>query len=146
MYKRTVYIQFFLLERKKPPYAVDSMVEQWLKSKLPVTESSPKIWEWLNAALIFVLKKIIGAAALTFQAGAIGAFTFADTIAYVLQKGIDLSKALGEWVLLLMRKIMQVLGARIVETREEMTRAVMRRALLMCVISAPANRALRTSS
>lgn len=118
------------LERKKPPYAVESMVEQWLKSNLPVSESSPKIWEWLNAALIFVLKKIIGAAALTFQAGAIGALTFADTIAYVLRKGIDLSMAIGEWVVLLMRKIMQVLGARVIETREELTRDVMRKALI----------------
>jgi len=118
------------LERRSPPYTIESAVEQWLQSKAPVSASSPKIWEWINSGLIYVLKKIIGNAALALQAGFIGALTVADTIAYILRKGIDLSKAIGQWVVHLMRKIMQVLGLRVVESKEELTKAVMRKALI----------------
>lgn len=117
------------LERRSPPYTVESVVEQWLKSKIPVSASSPKIWEWINAGLIYVLKKIAGSAIVALQAGFMGVLTVADTIAWILRKGIDLSKAAGQWVIYLMRKIMQVLGMKIVETSKELTQALMRTTL-----------------
>lgn len=104
------------LERRAPPYSLDTAVESWLKSKIPVNAGSPKIWQWINAALIYVLKKIVGVAALALQTGFMGTVSLADTIAWTLRKGIDLSKAVGQWVLYLMRKIMQVLGMKPVES------------------------------
>jgi len=118
------------LERKAPPYSVDSMVEQWLQSHSPVNSSSPKILEWINAGLIYILKKIAGSALLVVQGIFIGALTPIDTIAYILRKGIDLTVSLGQWVVHLMRKIMQVLGLRVIDNKEELTQAVMRDALM----------------
>lgn len=114
------------LERRRPPYTLEHAVEQWLKSTSPVTESSPHIWQWINEAIIFVIKKVLGAAALVFQSGFIGALTVADTIAYMLRKGIELSLMLGQWVLMLMNKIMQVLGMKQTESTESLDHDFMR--------------------
>lgn len=122
------------LERRSPPYSMETVVEQWLKSKIPVSASSPKIWEWINAALIYVLKKVAGAAIVAIQAGFIGALTVADTIAWILRKGIDLSKAASQWVIRLMRKIMQVLGMKVVESSKELTQTLMQNTLTRLMI------------
>lgn len=88
-----------------------------------------RVYEWLNAALIYVLKKIIGAAALAVQGVFIGVHSLADTIAYILRKGYDIYKAASSWVTWLMQKIMQVLGKKIPQKAEEFTHDIMRDAL-----------------
>ena len=121
------------LERMRPPYSIEKAVEQWLKSKSPVTSSSPHIWQWINEAIIYILRKAFGAAAKVLQGGFIGAITLADTIAYMLQKGIELSAAIGGWVLLLMRKIMEVLGLKKIETIETLDQTLMRNMMIKLI-------------
>ncbi len=121
------------LEQMRPPYSIESAVEQWLKSKSPVTSSSPHIWQWINEAIIYILRKAFGAAAKTLQGGLIGAVTLADTIAYMLQKGIEMSVAIGEWVLLLIRKIMEVLGLKKVEKIETLDQTLMRNMMIKLI-------------
>ncbi len=118
-------------ERFKPPYTIETKIERWLQSTMPVSESSPKIWEWINSALIYVLKKIFGAALHGLQAVLIDALTLADTIAYILRKSLvdPILKPMSNWVLLLMKKIMQVLGRKVPEKEEELTHDLMRHAL-----------------
>lgn len=118
------------LERRKPPYTIESGVEQWLRSLSPVNASSPKIWEWINAGIIYVLKKIVGVAITIIQGGFIGVLTVADTIAYILRRGIDISVSIGEWIVHLMRKIMQALGMRVVADKKDLTQEVMRTAMI----------------
>lgn len=121
------------LERMQPPYSIERAVEQWLKSKSPVTSSSPHIWQWINEAIIYILRKAFGAAATVLQGGFIGAVTLADTIAYMLRKGIELSIAIGQWVLLLMRKIMEVLGLKKVEKVETLDQTLMRNMMIKLI-------------
>lgn len=121
------------LERLRPPYSIEKAVEQWLKSKSPVTSNSPFIWQWINEAIIYILRKAFGAAAKVLQGGFIGAVTLADTIAYMFQKGIELSAAIGGWVLLLMRKIMEVLGLKKVETIETLDQTLMRNMMIKLI-------------
>ena len=121
------------LERLRPPYSIERAVEQWLKSKSPVTSSSPHIWQWINEAIIYILRKAFGAAATVLQGGFIGAITLADTIAYMLSKGIELSIAIGEWVLLLMRKIVEVLGLKKIETIETLDQTLMRNMMIKLI-------------
>lgn len=82
-------------------------------SKAPVSVSSPKIWHWINAGLTYVLSKLLGSAVGALQLGFTGVLTLADTIALILRRGIDLSRAAGEWVMRLMKKIMQALGMKV---------------------------------
>ncbi len=89
------------------------------------------------------------------QGAFIGGLSLADKIAWLLLQGIDLTldtgeKAIGlavdtgKWVLCLMRKMMQALQMKIVETKEELTRALMRIVLerIMDKISREAVKAL----
>lgn len=121
------------LERMQPPYSIERAIEQWLKSKSPVTSSSPHVWQWINEAIIYILRKAFGAAATVLQGGFIGAITLADTIAYMLRKGIELSIAIGEWVLLLMRKIVEVLGLKKIETIETLDQTLMRNMMIKLI-------------
>jgi triacylglycerol lipase len=133
------------LERAAPLYTVENAVEEWLKSKMPVTASSPKVWEWINAALIFVLKKVGVGLFATLEAGLIGIDTIADKVAWILHKGTDLSKGASEWVMHLMRKIMQALGMKIAKTAAELTRTLLHSVLvrLMNRMTEEAQRAIR---
>lgn len=121
------------LERRKPPFSIETAIEQWLKSKSPISSSSPHVWQWLNESLIYVLKKISYAFFTSVQAGVIGIVTIADTIAYMLRKGIDISEKVGELVLMLMRKIMQALGLPANKPKESFDQRFMRNIMLQLV-------------
>jgi len=126
-------------------YNVESLVEEWLRSKSPVNPNDAKVWQWINSAIIYVLKKISMPLFLSIQSGAIGAITIADKIAWILRKGIELSKDIGTWVILLMRKIMQALGMAVAKSAEHLTRNLMRHILIMLTerVSGEARKAVR---
>ena len=108
------------------PYNVEAAIENWLRSKTPVTSASPTFWRWIDSALIYVLKKVAMTSILALQGVLIGAFTLADKIAYILAKGIELADNLSIWIEHLMRKMMQALGMRVVKAKEELTRNLIR--------------------
>jgi len=117
-----------LLERRSPPFEVESMVEEWLRSKSPVNSGSHKIWQWINSGIIYVLKKISGPLILALQAGLIGVITIADLVAMLLIKGLELITAAGEWIYRLIVKMMQAVGMAVVEVKD-ISKDLMRRVL-----------------
>ncbi len=133
------------LSGRAPLYTVESAIEHWLKSKIPIDTANPKIWDWLNAALVYVLKKIFTGLFVTVETCLTGVDTIADKIAWILRKGIDLSKNASEWVMHLMRKIMQAVGMKVVEKAADLTNALLKSALLqlMTKMTAEAQRAIR---
>jgi triacylglycerol lipase len=108
------------------PYTVEAAIESWLKSKTPVDASSAAFWRWIDSALIYVLKKVAMTAVLSLQSAFIGTFTLADRIAYILAKGVSLADNVSIWVERLMRKIMLALHMKVVETKKELTHALIR--------------------
>ncbi|GAB2189883.1 lipase family protein [Sessilibacter sp. MAH2] len=116
------------------PFTLESSIENWLKSKSPVSTSSPTFWRWLDSAIIYVLKKVLskalGALALGLQGVLISGFTVADKLAYILSKGIDLAEHLSIWVERLVRKMMSALGMKAAKSKDEMTRDLIRTVLL----------------
>jgi hypothetical protein len=119
------------LERRKPPYALDSAVKLWLESKSPVHIGSPRVGEWINAAITYVTTRILKAAIGTVQFGLMGTMTIADTLAWILMKGVDFSKEtgmneVGRLVFLLANKIMQILGMGIPDENIKLTREYLR--------------------
>lgn len=124
---------------KTPPpnSGYDRFVEKWLESYGSVNPFRADTWGWINAGLEYVLKKILGNAAIQLQGPFIGGLFLADKIAWLPVKGIGLTvdtaqagigRAVdtGKWVLRLMRKMMQALHMKVVETKEELTRSLMR--------------------
>lgn len=112
------------------PYTIEAAIEQWLKSKSPVDSSSATFWRWVDAALIYVIKKISMGAVLALQGSIIGAVTLADKLAYLLAKGIELADHISDWIELLMRKIMQALHMKVAASKKELTRDLIRSVLI----------------
>lgn len=103
----------------------ESGIVQWLKSSTPVGLTIT-VMEWLNQALVYVLKKCLNGAAWVIS-GAMGtSFTLMDQLAYVLKKGIDISENVSSLVLQLIRKIMEILGMKRVLKAADMTRDFIR--------------------
>ncbi len=100
-------------------------IEHWLKSDKPMNPADPKTWEWINAGLTWVLRKVIGGAAMVLQAPIMSSISLADKIAWTLHKGFDLSVDASGWVLSIMRKIMQALGMKVANAASELTRQFM---------------------
>ena len=119
-----------LLATPEQPYTVEAAIEQWLKSKTPVDSSSASFWRWVDAALIYVIKKISMGAIYALQGAIIGTMTLADKIAYLLAKGIDLAEHISNWVELLMRKLMQALHMKVASTKQELTQSLIRQVLI----------------
>lgn len=122
--------------------AYTNSIEYWLKSDKPLNPADPKTWEWINAGLTWVLRKVIGGTAVYLQSPIISALSLADKIAWILRKGIDLSIDAGGWVLSLMRKIMQALGMRVAKAATELTQQFMR-IILRCLIEKMSGEARR---
>lgn len=124
-------------------YNIESFVEEWLRSKSPVDINSASFWQWVDSALIYVLKKVAMVAIMALQSALIGAFTLADKIAYILAKGIDLAENISIWVELLMRKLMQALGMKVAASRKELTQSLIKQVLIR--ITEKANREARNA-
>ncbi len=112
-----------------PASSNEKLIERWLASDRSVNPFNPKTWDWINAGLQWVLKKVMAGAGAALQSPFVMGFSLADKIAWLLRKGIDATKVAGNWVLRLMRKIMQALRIAVVNTVKELTHAFMRRVL-----------------
>ena len=86
-------------------------IEPWLNNKSPIS-FTPTNLEYLDKAINYVLLKVAKGIGTAVGAGLTGSFTLLDQLAYILRKGIDLTKHLSTLVLSLLRKIAELLGMR----------------------------------
>lgn len=117
-------------------------VVQWLKSSAP-TGLTIAALEWLNEALVYVLKKCLNGAAWAISQSMGSSFTLMDQLAYVLKKGIDISENVSSLVLHLIRKIMEILGMRRVLKATDLSREFIRHIFLR--LQAKANEYAKTA-
>jgi len=111
-------------------YDVDWAIEQWLKSNRFTSADSNTFLRWAESALIYIMKKLLLGAAVVLQGALMGISTLADKLAYILAKGVNLVDNISYWVMRFMHKIMRALGMKAAKTKEELTRGVIRTALL----------------
>ncbi|HEY7771720.1 MAG TPA: lipase family protein [Marinagarivorans sp.] len=120
----------------------EAQMQQWLESGIKVEPRSTTAWQWVSSALFYVLRKIVGFSMSKLQATFTGIVTLADSIALLLQKGLDNDpddpngpsggasrKGVGYWITRLMIKIMQILGWSSNIKRDNLTRRFMQNAL-----------------
>lgn len=112
------------------PYTLESALETWLKSKSPVDPSSASFWRWIDAALIYVIKKVAMSAIISLQGAFISMFTIADKIAYILAEGINVADSVSVWVEHLMRKLMQALNMTVPSNKKELTKQLIKQVLV----------------
>jgi|SRR5690554_4526163 len=117
---------YFILNNK---YKSDEGIINWLESKSPTGLTITSL-KWLNQALEYVLKKCLKGAAMLISSFAGTSFTLMDRLAYILCKGIDLSKNISSLVVSFIRKIMEILGMRRTLQAVDLTKDFIRSALL----------------
>lgn len=92
-----------------PAKHTNAGIERWLKRHPTIGFTLSSI-EWLSDALLYVLKKCAGSAALAISNTFTSTFSLMDQIAYILKKGLDKTKSVSEWVIRLLNRIMFMLG------------------------------------
>jgi hypothetical protein len=93
----------------KPEVKTDAGIAKWLKQKGPVGVSITAL-EWLNSAIVFVIKKCIASAEWLIEKAMGASATIMDRIAYILSEGVNLDDHISSWVVFLIQKIMSFLG------------------------------------
>jgi len=130
LYKNKVSrLEWTELKRMAPQFTSEDAIEEWLSSKLKVDPNSSKIWEWLNSALIYILKKTLNFSVTVLQSGITGLVTMADKLAWLLVKAKDFVVGAWEgsvWVLRFIKKAMQALGMVVSVTLENLTQTLIR--------------------
>ncbi|HEY8569243.1 lipase family protein [Microbulbifer sp.] len=125
------------------PYDLEAAVEGWLKSKSPIDSGSPAFWRWVDAALIYVVKKVLMGAVLLLQGAFVGILTVADKLAIILERGLHLAEHISLWVELLIRKLLVALGMKVEASKEAITRSLIRQVLVR--LTEKANREARNA-
>jgi triacylglycerol lipase len=98
----------------RPASMMDSAVESWLKSDSIMSYAASAL-EILNAAFIYVIKKVINLAGIALVTGAAGSLTLMDRMAMFMAKAAKVSKDLSIWVFYLVRKMASLIGIKIKE-------------------------------
>ena len=110
-----ISLDWLTLKAKRPPELMDSAIESWLKSDGPVSLclNTARV---LDAALLWVIKKIIHLSGIVLIGVGTTTFTILDRLAYMMHKAYDFSKDLGMWVMRLIKRMARAIGIIVTET------------------------------
>jgi triacylglycerol lipase len=97
------------LAGQKQEQKTDTSIMAWLQNQTPASVTI-KVIEWIDAAIQFVIRKIVGAGAWLISSALGTSATIMDRLAYILANGINLEEKISNWVMLLIRKIQEFLG------------------------------------
>lgn len=114
------------LSRLPPINTHEDAIEHWLRSNFDNDPKHPKTFDWLEKALIWLLKKQLSALAHGLQWAAMGVHTFVDKVAWILAKGMEIGDACAEYVKLFAHKVMRILGIKIQYGVHSLTRSFFR--------------------
>lgn len=93
----------------------DSAIERWLKSDNVIVSMSARVLDWLNSAIVYVIKKLMKVTGIVIVTGAAVTLTLLDRLAMLMSKGIKLASELSSWVYYLVKKMAQLIGVKISE-------------------------------
>lgn len=125
-YKKGLPESWAALDSAPPVNSHEDAIEEWLKSNAFSNPNCPKTFEWLERAIIWLLKKTLSNLAVGIQWGVMGVHTFVDKLAWLLAKGIEIKDKCSEYVKLFVRKVMKILGFKYQEGKTSLTRQFLR--------------------
>lgn len=102
------------IKSSRPQGHMDAAVERWLKSDGVVSLTANTL-ELMNAALLWVLKKVAHAAGILVVGTAASAFTLLDRLAMFMAKAAKVASDLSIWVFKLIRKMARLVGIVVTE-------------------------------
>jgi len=100
------------IANNRPQGHVESAVENWLKSD-GVISFTANTMELLDAAFIYVIKKVINLSGIVVVTGAAATLTLLDRMAMFMAKAGKVSKDVGIWVYHLVKKMAALIGVKI---------------------------------
>lgn len=98
----------------RPLNYMDSAIEHWLKSDGVVTFVASTL-EILNAAFVYVIKKVMNLAGIAIVVGGGTTLTLLDRMAMYMAKAAKTSKDLSLWVYHLVKKMAALIGIKVKE-------------------------------
>lgn len=113
----------------KPEQKSDTGIKEWLKQSGPINMTITSL-EWLNQAIVYVINKCIAGAAQLISIAATTTLSIMDSLAIILEKGVNMAEAVSTWVLYLIRKILCLLGYSPAVDAADITRHFVRSVLL----------------
>ena len=102
------------LSGKRPQQNLTVAAQRWLKSDGPISLTANTL-SLLDASLMYVLKKVFHAVGISVTIAGSLSLTVLDRLAYILHKSINLGKQLSFWVYRLIKRMMQMLGMKVVD-------------------------------
>ncbi|TVZ41653.1 lipase (class 3) [Alteromonadaceae bacterium 2753L.S.0a.02] len=100
------------MQRGRPIGHMDAAIEKWLKSDGIVSFSQNSL-ELVNAALMYVLKKVVNLTGIIVVSGFATTFTLLDRLAMFIAKAAKLTADVSIWVFHLIKKMAAIIGIKI---------------------------------
>lgn len=125
-YKKGLPNDWGSLDSAAPLNSHEDAIEEWLKSNAYSNPNCPKTFEWLERAILWLLKKTLSNLAVGIQWAAMGVHTFVDKLAWLLAKGIEIKDKCSEFVKLFVKKVMSILGFKYQEGKTSITQQFLR--------------------
>lgn len=113
----------------RPAGHLDSAVERWLKSDGFISFTANTL-DLLNAALIYVIKKVVKVVGVTLVTAAAGTLTLLDRMAIFMAKAAKVPSDVSTWVFHLVRKMAELIGIKVKEGTD-LTVAFIRKVFLI---------------
>lgn len=101
-----------VIKHNRPKGHLDATVEKWLKSD-GVLSFTANTLELLDAALLYVIKKVIHVAGIFLVSAAASTFTLFDRLAIFLAKSAEVSADISVWIYRLVKKMAALIGITI---------------------------------
>lgn len=102
------------LRQSRPVSHMDSAIEHWLKADGVITFAASTL-EMLDAAFIYVIKKVINLSGIAIVVSASASLTLLDRMAMYMAKAAKASSELGIWVYHLVKKMAALIGIKVKE-------------------------------
>lgn len=102
------------MARARPVGRMDAAIEHWLKSDGVVSFTTNTL-ELMDAALMYVIKKVINLAGIVLVTGAATTFTLLDRLAMFIAKAAKVTADISIWVFRLVKKMAALIGLKIKE-------------------------------
>lgn len=103
-----------VLKNNRPLGYLDSTIEKWLESDGLVSFSARSL-ELVNAALMYVCKKVLHATGIALVVAGATTLTLMDRLAIFLHKAVEVSSDVSSWVFHLVKKMASLIGIMVVE-------------------------------
>ena len=114
------------IARNAPKFNHEDAIEGWLNSRRNENPDCPKTFEWVERAIHWLLAKITGQIVNIAHLAIMGVHTFLDKLAWMLAKAIEIKDAVSEFVRMFVRKVARVLGIKLKQAGEGITRNFLR--------------------